>query len=266
MMPSDIRSHVVARCAELIHTGQPCVLVTLAEAIGSTPQDSAAKMLVTSTGLDCGTVGGGRVEAQAIEHAKGMISSKANGCEWVDWNLKADVGMTCGGSVKLLFEGFGTAAWKIVIFGAGHVSQSLTQLLTSLPCQVTCIDSRSEWLEQLPATIERVHLESPENYVSEIPSQASVLCMTKGHRSDLPVLQQIYRSDVSFAFVGVIGSKAKAAVLRKELKSAGIDADKLDFQCPVGLPIGSNHPGEIAVSIAAQLLEVRDKQQALAPE
>ena len=55
----------------------------------------------------------------------------------------------------------------------------------------------------------------------------------------------------------MIGSAAKAAVLRKELTAAGVDPERLTFLCPVGLPIGTNHPGEIAVSIAAQLLEVR---------
>jgi xanthine dehydrogenase accessory factor len=57
----------------------------------------------------------------------------------------------------------------------------------------------------------------------------------------------------------VIGSKSKAAVLRRELTEAGIAQDNQAFNCPLGLPIGTNHPGEIAVSIAAQLLEARDK-------
>jgi len=261
-----MRDDTMMRCAELIHAGEPCVLVTTVEAIGSTPQDNGAKMLVTVAGLSCGTVGGGRVEAKAVDHAQAMLSSGANLCDWVSWNLKADVGMTCGGSVKLLFECFGTALWKVVIFGAGHVSQSLTRLLASLPCQVTCIDSRSEWLGKLPAGIQHVELESPESYVSQVPPESYVLCMTKGHRSDLPVLQQVYQSEVLFPFVGVIGSRAKAAVLRKELTAAGVDPDRLDFHCPVGLPIGSNHPAEIAVSIAAQLIQVRDEQQTNAPE
>ncbi|MEN0110150.1 MAG: XdhC family protein, partial [Planctomycetota bacterium] len=56
-----------------------------------------------------------------------------------------------------------------------------------------------------------------------------------------------------------IGSRAKAAVLRKELTEAGVPPERLRFHCPIGLPIGSNRPAEIAVSIAAQLLAERDR-------
>jgi len=60
----------------------------------------------------------------------------------VEWNLKRDVGMTCGGSVSLLLETYNIGVWKIVIFGAGHVAQALTALLMTLRCQVTVVDPR----------------------------------------------------------------------------------------------------------------------------
>lgn len=63
-----------------------------------------------------------------------------------------------------------------------------------------------------------------------------------------------------FPYIGVIGSKAKSARLKKDIVEAGLpDACKEMFYCPMGLPIGNNHPHEIAISIAAQLLEQRDK-------
>ncbi len=61
------------------------------------------------------------------------------------------------------------------------------------------------------------------------------------------------------AYLGVIGSQAKRKVLVRELKEDGIPADLADsFRCPIGLPLGTNQPGEIAVSIAAELIQVRD--------
>ena len=84
--------------------------------------------------------------------------------------------------------------------------------------------------------------------------------MTRGHRSDLPVLIEVARQPHVFRFVGVIGSRSKAAALRRELREAGIRDDAFDFECPIGLPIGGNHPGEIAVSIAARLLQRRDEK------
>ncbi len=85
--------------------------------------------------------------------------------------------------------------------------------------------------------------------------------MTRGHASDLPVLRRIYQSERQFPYVGVIGSRAKAAVLRKELAQVSIDPAALTFRCPIGLPIGENYPGEIAISIAAELLQVRDSEK-----
>ncbi|MEM9352141.1 MAG: xanthine dehydrogenase accessory protein XdhC [Planctomycetota bacterium] len=246
------------RCSELTDAGTPFVLVTLAEAEGSTPQDAGAKMLVTADGLDEGTVGGGRVEAKAIDEARRMLAEGV-AQRFRDWNLKADVGMTCGGRVKLFFESVGVAEWNVVVFGAGHVTQALARLLVTLPCRVTCVDPRGEWLGRLPPGVRAVQTDDPPAAVASLPDDAFVLCMTRGHRSDLPVLEQIYRADAAFPFVGVIGSKAKAAVLCKELVEAGVAPERLTFHCPVGLPLGSNHPGEIAVSIAAQLIEARDR-------
>ena len=80
------------------------VLVVLVDALGSTPQDTGAKMLVTPAGLLAGTVGGGRIEAQAIALAQELLATGASSPRFVNWSLKADVGMTCGGSVKLYFE------------------------------------------------------------------------------------------------------------------------------------------------------------------
>ncbi len=257
---------IVNRCAELVDSGRAFVLVTLVEATGSTPQNAGAKMVVTLNGLDCGTVGGGRVEAKAINLAREMLAGKVADCCWIDWSLKADVGMTCGGRVKLLFEHLHPPEWQIVIFGAGHVAQSLVRLLLTLPCQVTCVDPRSDWLAKLPTEAKKERLDSPAEFVEHLPHAAYVLCMTQGHRSDFPVLQRVFQLEHPLPFVGVIGSNAKAAVLTRELTEAGVDPSQIQFHCPVGLPFGSNHPSEIAVSIAAQLLAVRDSMQATAAD
>ena len=96
----------------------------MVEAQGSTPQDAGTKMLVDESGLAHGTVGGGKVEHRAIEYAQQMLGDDSRNREIVDWNLQRDIGMTCGGLVKLFFEVFNRDDWHIVIFGAGHVSQA----------------------------------------------------------------------------------------------------------------------------------------------
>ena len=245
--------------------GTAFVLVVLAEALGSTPQSSGARMLVTPAGLHTGTVGGGKLEAKAIELAQEMIVDGTGRSHFVNWSLRADVGMTCGGTVKLYFEphaGAGAeAAWPIWIFGAGHVVQALVPVLAPLACQLTIVDPRREWLDRLPRArnAHYLHSELPEELVHTMPDHAFLLCLTKGHSHDRPVLQRAL-AERNFPFVGVIGSAAKARVLQKEMIAAGLPAKRAkDFHCPVGLPFGDNDPREIALSIAAQLLTERDR-------
>jgi xanthine dehydrogenase accessory factor len=249
----------------LEHDGAAFVFVILTESLGSTPQDTGARMLVTAAGLHAGTVGGGKVEAKAIALAQEMLAAGSSAPRFVNWTLKTDVGMTCGGSVKLYFEphvaGGAGAAWPIWIFGAGHVVQALVPVLAPLDCSLTVVDPRREWLDRLPRAGNARYLqtETPEALVPEMPDHAFLLCLTKGHASDRPVLQRAL-AERKFPFVGVIGSDAKAKILQKEMIAAGLPAGRAkEFHCPVGLPFGSNHLHEIALSIAAQLLTERDK-------
>ena len=244
------------RLNQRILSGGPFVVVTLIDVHGSTPADAGAKMVVSATGREFGTIGGGRIEARVIEAATEMLESGQH-TQFVDWSLKADIGMTCGGRVRLFFESWNSSPWQIVIFGAGHVTQALARLLVSLPCQLTCIDPRSDWLDQLPDGVTTLCLEDPKSHVQSLPDETFVLCMTRGHKSDFPILETIFHDQRKFAYLGVIGSKAKAAVLRKELSEVGVDS--ADFHCPIGLPIGGNLPAEIAVSIAAQMITIRDQ-------
>jgi len=251
-------------------TGAAFVAVVLVEALGSTPQDTGAKMLVTAAGRHAGTIGGGRLEAQAIAHAQRFLAPPAAApdtpsapARFVAWTLKTDVGMTCGGSVKLYFEphAAASAAWPIALFGAGHVAQAVVRVLLPLPCDLLVVDSRPEWLERLPRAphLRAVRHDSPADLVPTLPDRTFLLCLTQGHTTDRPVLQRAL-AERAFPFVGVIGSAAKATILRRELVAAGLPpARAAQFHCPVGLDFGTNHPHEIALSIAAQLLAERDR-------
>jgi xanthine dehydrogenase accessory factor len=252
----------------LENEGVPFVLVTLVDALGSTPQDAAAKMLVTAKGLHSGTVGGGKVEAAALRLASEILAKADGKSRLVSWTLKGDVGMTCGGSVKFYFEPhFGPGTWSIAVFGAGHVSQALLPVLSPLPCRITVVDSRPEWLDRLARApnVTIIHSLTPEDIVPTLPEKTFLLAMTMGHATDRPVLRRAL-TERNFPYIGVIGSAAKAEVLRSELIADGVPPERASgFHCPVGLDFGTNHPHEIAISIAAQLLSERDRVQAAAP-
>ena len=237
--------------------GEAFVCVTLASARGSVPQELGAKMLVTGEGRSCGTIGGGRVEEAAITHARKLLAGNGHvPCELVEWNLQKDIGMTCGGVMKLLFEVMQPASWTIAIFGAGHVAQALVRILATLHCRVLVFDTRPQMISQLQqgANIKPRLVEPLEDGVAEIPDGSFVAVMTQGHRTDKPVLERILKTR-AFPYLGVIGSASKAAVLRSELRESGI-ADP-NFRCPIGLSLGRDTPEEIAVSIAAEVLQVR---------
>jgi xanthine dehydrogenase accessory factor len=252
----------VEKLAELSAAARPFASVTLVEAIGSTPQDTGTKMLVDDSGLVFGTVGGGKVENQAIQHAKKMLGNGATQtCQLVEWNLQRDVGMTCGGVVKLFFEAYNFREWRVVVFGAGHVAQALVRCLLLLECRVVSVDQREEWLAKMPQSpkLRTVHLAEPSQFVEQLRSDDFVICMTMGHKTDRPILKAILEKQLSPAYLGVIGSQAKRKILVRELKEEGVSADTVEnFRCPVGLPLGTNQPGEIAVSIVAELIQCRD--------
>ncbi|HYM61677.1 MAG TPA: xanthine dehydrogenase accessory protein XdhC [Thermoanaerobaculia bacterium] len=249
---------------ELMAAEVPLVTITVVDTAGSVPQDRGAKAIVTAEGLRFGTVGGGRIETKAIAEAQRMLRGEhAANTMFVSWSLNKDVGMTCGGVVKLYFEAFNAGRWKIVIFGAGHVANALTTLLVHFDAQITCIDPRKDWLAKLPKSpkLTAILAEDMPSLVSTLPDDAFVVLMTMGHTTDRPILLEILRTR-RFPYLGVIGSDSKAAVLRRDVAAAGLSEEmQKAFHCPIGLEIGTNHPYEIAVSVIAQLIQKRDERE-----
>ncbi|MBI4752307.1 MAG: xanthine dehydrogenase accessory protein XdhC [Acidobacteria bacterium] len=248
---------------ELIEAHVPCVLVTVVDVVGSVPQDPGSKMIVTTQGREYGTVGGGKVETRAIEEAQRLLTASPwePKTHFVNWSLHKDIGMTCGGAVKLYFEAHNVGLWNIVIFGAGHIANALIPLLIKLECHLTCLDPRPEWLAKLPEApnLTRQLASDLPAEVKNLPADAFVVLMTMGHTTDKPILIEILKTR-AFPYLGVIGSDAKAKRLRQDVAEAGLlEEEQHQFFCPIGLKLGSNHPHEIAISIAAQLLQERDR-------
>src|SRR5947209_13873170 len=247
---------------ELMATAVRLGGVTVVDTIGSVPQDRGAKMIVTAAGLKFGTVGGGKVETKAIAEAQQMLAgTEAETTKCAQWNLQKDVGMTCGGVVKLFFESHNVGKWRVVVFGAGHVANALVNLLVHIDCHVTCIDPRQEWLDKLPHSPKLTPMRGDDmpSLVKTIPDDAFVVLMTMGHSTDKPILIEILRTWTS-PYMFVIGRDPKEAILRRDVREAGLpeEATRAYF-CPIGLDLGTNHPYEIALSVAAQLVQVRDE-------
>lgn len=251
------------KIAELFDSQVSFATITLVAIRGSAPQVIGAKCIITSDGIEAGTIGGGKIEAAAVEHAKKLLeqNNDQQSCELVTWNLQTDIGMTCGGEVKLLFEVVRNDDWPIAVFGAGHISQQLIPLLLTLNCRVTWIDPRNDWLAKLPEhrKLRKICTDDMPGEVEKRSVNTFFVLMTRGHASDLPILSKVLKTRHA-PYVGVIGSAQKASVLRRDLKEQKLTDEKIaSFYCPMGKPIGNNTPAEIAVSVVSQLIEVRDE-------
>lgn len=249
---------------ELEEQGISFVIATLVSVRGGAPQDPGAKAIITQEGLAFGTVGGGKVEARAIIDAQEILQiNEYQKPRSVVWNLQKDIGMTCGGEVTFLFEHFPSTAWPIVIFGAGHVAQALTRTLKNLKCQITCIDWREEWVSRLEGVKAVVHPE-PKELVKTFPKNTFFICMTQGHAKDVPILHEISKVAADCPYVGVIGSKTKGITIKRELKELDVGSSFIEkLRVPIGIPLGTNDVYEISISIAAELLQVRDLRNGL---
>ncbi len=242
---------------------QPTVEVLITDAAGEIPNQIGGRILVGQEGLISGTIGGGKLEARALIEAQRLLNQteKKSTSHAATWNLQQDLGMTCGGRVTLFFDCFITSPWEIAVFGAGHVAQKLIPILIELDAQITCVDSRLEWLEQLPkaANLKLIHQLDLPNSVSDVSPRSYFVLITQGHSTDLPVALKIFNLISEPTYLGIMGSKVKSIHIRNDIKNAGILAEKIEkIKCPIGMGFGSNQPQEIALSIAAQLIEMRD--------
>ncbi len=146
-------------------------------------------------------------------------------------------------------------------------SDALIHLLVHFDCVITCIDPREEWMAKLPKSAKLTTIQTSDmpSVVKNLPDDAFVILMSMGHATDSPVLIEILRTR-KFPYLGVIGSDAKANVLRRDIAAAGLPEEAQHaFRCPIGIEIGTNHPYEIALSVIAQLIQTRDARRGTSP-
>ena len=261
---SRILPAYVQAASDCVATREPFVTVTLVQIEGHVPQDLGAKAIVDANGLRWGTVGGGRLEARAIDHAKALITeaTTTDGSrkpQLIRYDLKQELGMVCGGMATLFYELSIEPRWTIAVFGAGHVAQATVPLLAKLHCNVLCYDPREDWLEKLPSApnLRKIHTPDLPGAVASVPVDAFYVVITQGHATDLPVVRAILKRTTP-KYLGVIGSVPKSRTLKGALLEEGFAKEIVEgVTCPIGLPLGTNDPYEIAISIAGQLLQVR---------
>ncbi len=256
----DIFEEVV----RLRREGIPAALATIVATRGSTPGRESMRLLVQADGTFLGTVGGGCLEAEVYETAMDVIRDETSQTMSFRLNEKdmPDSGLLCGGEVTIFVEPLTTPS--LWIFGGGHISKALCQVASLAGFRVTVADDREAYAnrERFPEAAEAIA--GPlADLVAAMPIRANsyAVVVTRGHKEDGEILKLLANragDGETLRFLGMIGSKAKRAVLFRQLRAAGVDEDFLQsVRSPVGLLIGARSHEEIAVSVVGELVSVR---------
>jgi xanthine dehydrogenase accessory factor len=219
---------------------------------------------VRDDGSTAGTVGGGRVEADVQAAAREVMETgKPRRLSFdLGANDSLDGGPICGGQVEVLVEPI-LPVPRVFIFGAGHISKSLSKIAALAGFSPIVIDDRAEFAnsERFPDA-EAVHAAAYEDVFPGLPIDAGsyIVIVTRGHQDDARVLR--LAAGTPARYVAMVGSRRKVASVTRELQEGGVPRAALErLYAPMGLDIGAIFPEEIAVSVVAEMIAVRRNAQ-----
>src|ERR1022692_2990696 len=240
--------------------GRKCALATIVDVRGSIPSYATAKLLVRDDGSMAGTIGGGGVEADVWSAAREVMETEKP--KRLTFNLGQDAaydnGLICGGQLDVFIEPV-LPVPRAFIFGAGHISKSLSRIVTMAGFASVVIDDREVFAsrERFPEA-EEVHASEYEELFPKlsINETSYLIIVTRGHRDDMRVLSLAIATPARY--IAMIGSKRKVLNVIRELEKQGIARATLErIHAPMGLDIGAISPEEIAISVTAEMIAVR---------
>ncbi|MEI6750625.1 MAG: XdhC family protein [Bacteroidales bacterium] len=248
--------------AEEIKKGQvPAVLCIVVDTKGSTPRKQGAKMIVYADGSVFGTIGGGSIEKEVALKAVEQIAS-GKPAKYV-FNLGTDLGMHCGGYMEVYIEPINSAR-KLYIFGAGHIGKALAGFAKALDFSVTVFDPREDIFSSKEfdgcTCINKDYFQAIDEALFD--ENIYGVIVTPKHTFDEDILAKVARKP--HGYLGMIGSTRKVELLRKRFLEENVltseELDKIDM--PIGIKLHAESPQEIAISILAKLIDVRNTNNA----
>lgn len=252
--------NIYAAILEAQQTRTSAALCTVIRTGGSAPRHSTSKMLVYADGRCTGTIGGGELEKRVIELAKQI--ARTGQAQVVDYNLvdprQGDPGV-CGGAVEIFVEPINPPP-QVLIVGAGHVGRATAHLAKWLGFRVIVNDDRTElvspdWLPDADAYLPGSIVDQLDQ--ARIDSQTCVLLLTRGVQFDVAILPKLLDTDA--AYIGVIGSRRRWTTALQQLRELGVPEENLArIHAPIGLALNAETPEEIAVSIMAEIIVLRN--------
>ncbi len=249
---------VLEEAARKGRIGVSGVLATVVARHGSAPATPGQKLYLSVDGTCLGTVGGGAVEREVLEALEQGVAvlKGSSDAESVfatrNFRLGPELGMCCGGGVDVLLEVV-AARVPCLVIGGGHVASEVAPLLARVGFAVTVVDEREEWGREGRIPNVRTVTGDFDEVGRDLPKRSVVLVMTHDHALDQRAIEWALKR--GFAYVGGVGSRAKAKRTRDRLKAKGYaDADIERVRMPIGVHVGARLPSEIAVAIAAEMV------------
>jgi xanthine dehydrogenase accessory factor len=251
---------VYEELVRLRNLGQRCALATIVEVRGSIPSYESAKLLVREDGSMVGTIGGGCVEAEVWTAAREVMQTEQP--RRLTFNLGQDAaydnGLICGGQLDVYVEPV-LPVPHAYIFGAGHISKSLSKVATLAGFATVIVDNRESFAnrERFPEAA-AVHAGEYEEVFPQLAINETgyVIIVTRGHRDDMRVLKMALATPARY--LAMIGSKRKVLNVIRELEKEGVERALFEkIHAPMGLDIGAISPEEIAISVTAEMIAVR---------
>ena len=251
---------ILERLIAIRADGKAVALCTVISSEGSTPRHSGSKMLVLADGSFTGSVGGGEMEHLVLEHALNAL--KDGKPRRVTYNLvdpeRGDPGV-CGGMVEVYVEPF-LPEPTLVVVGGGHVGKAVAHLGKWLGFRVAVSDDRPEFCTPEANPDADAFYPVPLSELSDhltITSQTFLVLTTRGVSVDVDGLPALLESQAGY--IGVIGSKRRWATALKQLREQGVPDGRLArVHSPIGLELKAETPEEIAVSILAEIIMLRN--------
>lgn len=224
---------------------------------GSAPGKPGMKMIVYEDGKISGTVGGGAIEKEIMEKALEIMHSSAP--LYFSFNLKNDLNMECGGGAEVYIEPINQKK-KLYIFGGGHIGKALSGFAFELGFDVTLIDERPGIFD----SYSNDKLKFVNNHFSKAINEISFdkrsffVIVTHQHIHDAEILKLLCNK--TYAYLGMIGSRIKVDKIRKEFIDENVISAEMaeNIDMPIGIKFKAITPNEIAISILAKLIDVKN--------
>ena len=252
---------IFSALAQLDSSGESAALCTVVKSEGSTPRHVGSKMLVFPDGHFIGSVGGGDLEHRVMDEA--WIALSDGESRLLHYNMadpsRGDPGV-CGGQVDVFVEPI-LPPPTVVVIGAGHVGKAVAHLAKWLGFRVAVSDDRTEFAnkEAVPEAdaFYPVTMQALPSHL-KIDRRDFLVLTTRGSSVDVAGLPALLACPA--AYIGIIGSRRRWATTVKGLQAAGVSSEDIArVHSPMGLELRAETPQEIAVSIMAEILMIRDK-------